>query len=304
MAGINDQAKIILDFRCNNSCVFCHEKRNSFLPGKNTEDIFREIKIAKKRNKKELHLMGGEPTIRPDIFDIIAYARNIGFKYVRMTTNGRMFCYPSFAKKIIDAGLSSAIISVHGHSAEVHDQLTGGAGSFCQLSDGIINLRKLGFNGIGTNTTITSANLRNLPDIAKFLLKNKIENATFIYVISPTDKMFRELTPLVGQAGNFIIKTLEMGRKKGYAWHLLNPPMGCYFSKNFDLWVRYGDSKNEELFGSTKTARMIFRVSKKKVIDYAKIEKCSSCVINKKCLGVWKSYLKSYGAREIRPILK
>lgn len=297
-----ESAKIILDFNCNNSCVFCYEKENRFLPAKNMKDIFQEIATAKKRNKKELHLMGGEPTIRPDIFDIIAYARNIGFKYVRMTTNGRMFCYPGFAKKIIGAGLSSAIISIHGHSAEVHDQLTGCAGSFRQLSDGIANLRKLGFNGIGTNTTITSANFRNLPDIAKFLLKNKIENATFIYVISPTDKMFRELTPLVGQAGDFIIETLEMGIKKGYAWHLLNPPMGCYFSKNFGLWVRYGDSKNEELFGSTNKAKRIFSISKKKIIDYTKIDKCQNCKISGKCMGVWKTYLKSYGVEEIRPI--
>lgn len=299
---MKNDAKIILGFRCNNSCVFCYEKENRDLPDKTTSEIYQEILAAKKNKKTSVHLIGGEPTIREDIVDIVSFARAEGFKNIQITTNGRMFSYPEFAKKIIGSGLSNVIFSIHGQNALVHDSLTKSPGSFDQLTKGISHLRKMGFFGIGANVTVCAANYHFIPALAEILLENCIERATFIFVIPFENSKFKQLAPPISKAAGYIKKALEMGEKAGYDWILLNPPMGCYFSDIFDRSVKYGDSRDEELIVSNKNARKIHQVSKNKIIEYIRVDKCRRCAIRRKCSGVMKQYIMSYGGKEIKEI--
>lgn len=297
---MKNDAKIILGFRCNNSCVFCYEKENRNLPNKTTSEIYQEILAAKKKKKTSIHLIGGEPTIREDIFDIVRFARAERFKNIQLTTNGRMFCYPRFAEKLINSGLSNVIFSIHGHNALIHDGLTKSPGSFDQLIKGISHLRKIGFSRIGTNTTICSANYRFLPALAEILLENCVERATFIYVIPFENAKFRQLAPPISKAAGFIKQALESGKGFGYDWSLLNPPMGCYFSDIFARSVKYSDSRDEELIVSHQNAKRIHQVSKNKLIEYIKIDKCEHCTIRRQCPGVMKQYVINYGEKEIK----
>jgi len=109
-----------------------------------------------------LELIGGEPTIRPDIVDLIKFAHQLNFKNVVMATNGRLFSYKKFAEKIIKAGLTDLIFSIHGHNSKLHDSLTRSKGSFRQMMQGIKNVRALGLKRLGTNTTIVKQNYRFL----------------------------------------------------------------------------------------------------------------------------------------------
>jgi MoaA/NifB/PqqE/SkfB family radical SAM enzyme len=292
-------AKVILGFRCNNSCIFCHEKRNRNLPQKNTREIFQEISVARKNGGSELHLIGGEPTIRPDIAEIISFGKKEGFKKIFMTTNGRMFAYLGFAKKIVNSGISDIIFSLHGPNAKIHDYHTKCPGSFREIMGGISNLKMIGFDQIGINTTITKNNYRFLPRLTDIFLKFKIRRVELICVISPNSRDFMKLTPKVSDSAVYILKILEIGRKNNLAWNLLNPPMGCQFLDFFDSNITYGDSRNEELLINTASARKIHEVSKRKVLNYIKIGKCKDCVIKNKCSGIWSIYLQNYGDKEV-----
>ncbi|MCX5783220.1 MAG: radical SAM protein, partial [Elusimicrobia bacterium] len=123
-AALTRKTVIITGYSCNNSCIFCNEaaRRRSF-QDKDTKTILAEIAQARERKSSYLELIGGEGTIRPDIFTLVKFARRQGFETVAMATNGRMMSYPEFAKKIIDAGITSVIFSVHGHSSKLHDFL-------------------------------------------------------------------------------------------------------------------------------------------------------------------------------------
>lgn len=297
-----NQAKIILGFNCNNHCQFCYEKENRYLPDKSTVEAKREILAAKKKGRKKIHFIGGEPTIRSDILDLVNYAKEIGFERVHITTNGRMFAYPNFAKKMVDIGVLEIVFSVHGHSAKVYDSQTNVSGSFDQLVRGVKNLKKMKFEKIGTNTAVTKINYRYLPQIGDMLTRWKIRRAEFIYVAIMNHNNFSNYTPIASKAAPYISSALSKGEKHGYQWDLLNPPMGCYFEKYFGSNIIYSDSRNEELLLDTDASNKIHEVSKKKVLNYVKIEKCKDCSIENKCKGVWSSYLKNYGDEEIKAI--
>jgi len=82
------EAKIILGFNCNNNCFFCYEKSKRHLLPKNTEEIIKEIVVARGKGFDKISFIGGEPTLRQDLLDLINYAKNLEFSQIMITTNG------------------------------------------------------------------------------------------------------------------------------------------------------------------------------------------------------------------------
>jgi len=78
-------------YKCNNRCIFCINWDKRDIPGGNTSEIKKEMQGAKARGSTYLEIIGGESTIRPDIIELISFARDLGFKTIMMSTNGRMY---------------------------------------------------------------------------------------------------------------------------------------------------------------------------------------------------------------------
>lgn len=295
------EAKITLDYQCNNNCIFCYEKGNRNIESKTTEEVKEEIKAVVKDGYDSIHFIGGEPSIRDDIIELIKYAKSLEIECVMMTTNGRRFCYNDFAEAVIKAGLNQVIFSIHGHNSEVHDKIIQVEGGFAQMIKGIVNLKKLGFNGIGTNTTICKLNYRYLENIAEILKKFGIKRAEFIYAIDMTNNNFKSISPRVSEFSSFCKKAIDLGKQNNFNWILLNPPMCCVFEKYLDR-IRYGDSSDEKLYVNKEKYKKYFNLNKKKVIKYLKLENCQSCLLNDKCQGINKEYFENYGQTEICPV--
>jgi MoaA/NifB/PqqE/SkfB family radical SAM enzyme len=209
---MNKQAKIIIGFNCNNNCLFCYDKLHKNLPEKTTEELKEEIYIAFKKGYSEIHFIGGEPTIRKDICELIKYAKNLGLKTV-ITTNGRMLAYASFANQLVKSGGSQIFISLHGHNQKVHDRITQSKGAFCQVISGIFNLKKIGFKNLAINTAIVKQNYRFLPEIAKIAVKLKVSRVDFIYVAVASKFSLRLMKPKITYSAPYIRKALEIGKK-------------------------------------------------------------------------------------------
>src|SRR5688572_28808708 len=74
---------------------------------------------------------GGEVTLEEKLFDYIDYARRSGgFDHLRLQTNGRKLADPSFAKRLVDAGIDEFFVSLHGHDRATQDHISQRPGSF------------------------------------------------------------------------------------------------------------------------------------------------------------------------------
>ena len=75
--------------RCNLSCKHCYSiSAPKDFPGElSTEEVFTTMDDLKQFGVPVLILSGGEPLLRPDIFDISRRAKEMGF-YVGLSTNG------------------------------------------------------------------------------------------------------------------------------------------------------------------------------------------------------------------------
>ena len=131
--------------RCNNRCVHCNQpmlRAGGILLEPETADLRARIASGRDEGFDGVAFSGGEPTLRRDLPDLIAWARQAGYQRIGITTNGRMLSYRGFSERLVEAGLTGASVSLHGPSAEIHDAVTGIPGSFDQAVRGIARLHR------------------------------------------------------------------------------------------------------------------------------------------------------------------
>lgn len=160
---------LLTGYACNNNCAYCStvaSPRNN----PSTEYLVDEIKKGFDEGFDNIEFLGGEPTIRPDFFELLKMAKKTGYQGIAITTNGRMFAYEDFCQQAKEAGLNQAVFSLHGHNKILHDGATRTPGSFDQCVKGIKNLLAVGSNDVAINTVVVKTNVNKLNKLAEFLL--------------------------------------------------------------------------------------------------------------------------------------
>lgn len=287
---------IFLGYSCNNNCLFCCNSKKRNQKESDSETIKRRIYHERKLGSTYLEFVGGEPTIRKDIFDLVKFAKKIGYETIMLATNGRMFSSIEFAKKIIETGLNHIVFSIHGHVPELHDSLTQTPESFNQLVKGINNLKKIGFSNIGSNTTIVKQNYKFLRDIAELLERLGIINSEFIFV-DPTngfDKfLFERVVPTYEETAGDINKLLEFAKKRHIRnLHIRYYPL-CFIDEKFHESV--SELKEIKNFHTRHFAPDFINLNSeygRKINSRKKADFCVACKFEDDCEGFWKEYLK------------
>ena len=104
---------------CNHACVFCPCKNLNRKHCSIDEDLFyRVAKEARELGIQDLGLqMLGEPLTNKNVAKYIRYAKEIGFPYVYLTTNGALATKEK-VNEIFEAGLDSIKFSINAGSAD------------------------------------------------------------------------------------------------------------------------------------------------------------------------------------------
>ncbi len=168
---------------CNDHCSFCLDTpawNGTAIPW---NAVVSDLEKGRALSIKRLVLSGGEPTIHPDFIKIVAQSREMGYEHIQTVTNGRRMCYPDFMKGAVEAGLKEITFSLHGHTPEIHDRLTGSPGSFVQ---GLVALRRaLKIPGliVSVDVVINKQNIRHLREILDFFINEGVREFDLLQVI-------------------------------------------------------------------------------------------------------------------------
>ncbi len=171
---------------CNLACGHCRASAElGPYPGElSTRECIRVMDEIALVSKPVIILTGGEPLLRPDVFDLAKYGTGKGFRMV-MATNGTLFTEETVGK-IKDSGIQRISISIDGPDPETHDAFRKVKGSFEGSLRGIEMAKKGGLE-FQINTTITQFNLRLIPDILR-LAVNLGAAALHIFLLVPTGR--------------------------------------------------------------------------------------------------------------------
>ncbi|MBI4829798.1 MAG: radical SAM protein [Nitrospinae bacterium] len=169
---------------CNLECVHCRRldiSRKLMESDLSTAESKRLIDQIAETGKPILVLSGGEPLIRPDIFELAAYARDAGLT-TALATNGTMITR-QIAEKIRDAGIQRVSVSLDGATPETHDAFRKLPGSFNRAVEGIKLVQSVGVE-TQINSTIAKHNVHEVQKLYDNAIALGVE-ALHIFMLVP-----------------------------------------------------------------------------------------------------------------------
>jgi heme b synthase len=129
-------------------------------------------------------LTGGEPLLRPDIYDIASYGDSKGLRMV-LATNGTLVT-EDIARRMTASGIKRVSVSIDGMDEGSHDAFRMVPGAFAGAMQGIEAMRRAGLE-FQINTTITNRNLQQIKDILNLAISLGAA-AHHIFLLVPTGR--------------------------------------------------------------------------------------------------------------------
>ena len=161
---------------CNQHCPYCFADSGK---GKGDDPTFarvveklRILRAMGEERSFNLQISGGEPTLREDLPDIIRAAREEGFEFIQINTNGqRLALEPGYALKLKGSGASVIFLQFDGTRDGIYQELRGEP-LFRLKQEAIQKCREAGLPVTLAVTVTREENLSDLGEIFRFLLAN------------------------------------------------------------------------------------------------------------------------------------
>jgi MoaA/NifB/PqqE/SkfB family radical SAM enzyme len=166
--------------RCNLRCQHCYinpeEHGKKIL---SLETIEKWLKaFAPEQKVSNLILIGGEPTLHPELDLCIKSARKMGYASITVDTNG--FFFNNILERITPEELGYFSVGLDGSCRQVNDAIRG-KGSFKRCVAGIKTALEKGFD-VSLIYTVSGMNIHDLKNMPKFLKELGIDRF-FIQII-------------------------------------------------------------------------------------------------------------------------
>ncbi|GAB6043870.1 heme d1 biosynthesis radical SAM protein NirJ [Endothiovibrio diazotrophicus] len=159
--------------RCNLTCRHCYalSTDSDFAGELSTDEVFTVMDDLRAFGVPALILSGGEPLLRPDLFEISHHAKELGF-YTALSTNGTLIDEHNI-EAIAAVGYHYVGISIDGLRA-THDRFRRLDGGFDAALRGLRLCRDHGLK-VGLRFTLTRDNAVELPALLELMEEERID---------------------------------------------------------------------------------------------------------------------------------
>jgi len=167
--------------QCNLKCVHCYAKAAA---GPAPNELTREEGLALLRDLKDFGVpvvlfSGGEPLMRPDLFELIERTVTHGMRAV-LSTNGTLIT-PEVAQRLKTLGLSYVGLSLDG-IAPTHDKYRGRSGAFAAALAGMRHCQEAGLK-VGLRFTVSRRNYQEVSAIFDLVEDYNIPRICFYHLV-------------------------------------------------------------------------------------------------------------------------
>lgn len=206
---------------CALACVHCRAEANPHRDPREltTAEAFRLVDELAAWGKAIFILTGGDPLMRPDVFEIARYATNRGVHVAASPSATGRLTARSLAQ-LAAAGCTHVSLSLDGSNARAHDAFRGVLGAFERTLKCALAATQAGLH-LQINTTISRHNYEDVKEIGDLVssLGAKVWSVFFLVPVGraqraqsldaiETEGVFGELYE-IGKQAPFAIKTTE-----------------------------------------------------------------------------------------------
>ncbi len=171
---------------CNMKCSHCYinATENKLALELTTQEGKKLMDQICQVSKPLLILSGGEPLLRPDIYELIQYGTSKGLK-MGLGSNGSLID-DVVAAKLKAAGIATVSISLDSHISTQHDEFRGVEGAWQKAVNACKALRKNNVL-VQVNTTLTQQNYDQIDSIMSLAEEIGVENFHLFFLV-PTGR--------------------------------------------------------------------------------------------------------------------
>ena len=214
---------------CNLKCRHCYMSSDAqkYANELSTEEAKRFIDDLAEFHVPVLLFSGGEPLIRPDFFELAAYAAEKGVRPT-LSTNGTLITR-EVAQRIKDIGVGYVGISLDGLK-DVNDKFRGKEGAYEAAMKGIENCVAVG-QRVGLRFTINHHNIQELENIFDVIEAENINRVCFYHLVYSgrgSQMMEEDVTPEESRrAMDIIIRRTQDFEERGLHKEILTVDNHC-----------------------------------------------------------------------------
>lgn len=287
-----------LTFQCNNRCVFCvqGDKRETE-PDRSREQV--EAELTERRATCDgVVFTGGEVTLRPDLPELVAFARELGYRSIQIQSNGRRMSYLPYLDALIEAGANEIAPAVHGATAATHDALVRSKGAFKQTVKGITHARDRGVRVI-LNSVIVRQNQGELVEMVRLFSRLGVAQAQFAFVhaLGTAERNFDHVVARYPAIAPQLHEALLLGESLGMRMMTEAVPY-CWLIGLERFVAEQWMPETAILDGSnTIDSYADYRWNEGK----AHGDPCIECSYRQLCEGPWREYAEHFGWGDFTP---
>ena len=164
--------------RCNAYCQFCGSRCGEVsceeLTAGEIKNVFSSIAGRYDPSEIMINVTGGEPLVRQDLFEVMAYCHDLGFPW-GMVSNG-MLVTETAIDQMKQTGMRTISISLDG-LGETHDALRGVPGGFERTVQGIRLLKRAAFlDHLQITTVVSRRNISELEQLYAFVVSLGVDS--------------------------------------------------------------------------------------------------------------------------------
>jgi len=162
---------LALTYRCQNRCGHCYNQPQREVAELDTASWRKILDRLREAGIPHVVFTGGEPTLRDDLPDLVAYAEELGL-VTGLNTNGRRLADAAFTAHLKEAGLDHVQITLESADPNLHNAMTR-SDSFDETVAGLRACVAAGLYTL-TNTTLTRVNAEGIEALVDFVAAEKL----------------------------------------------------------------------------------------------------------------------------------
>ncbi len=271
-------ALLRVTFQCNHHCRFCWV--NPHLARPDTATLLARLQEARDQGVRAVTLTGGEPTLAQNLDEVIRHAKAIGLE-VYLQTHAMRLENEDVTAALTSAGVDFVFVSLHGHTPELSDAITGYDDGFVRTVAGVKNLLRAGIP-VGISHVLGPENAPHLPDFARFMAR-ELPGAV--------------LMPSVAQAVNEALTY----RTIVPPFSVLREPLKTLFAEAPKLGLTVAGLSGQcgippcVVDGDIALYEDLVAVPREPHPDFQKADFCARCRFNAVCWGPRQRYVEEHG---------
>ncbi len=294
-----------LTTRCNQRCAFCNIRGGEAFELDSAEAARRVEAALAADPEAVLHLTGGEPTLRKDLFALAALARARGARRLVVQTNAVMLATPGYAARLAASGATDLIASFHAPDADTSDGLTRAPGTFELTRRGITAALAAGLRVL-PNIVFSAPALEMAPAAVRAIARDfPGTGGVILSTVQPHGLALAgggAVVPPLQNAAAAVSRAIDACSELGLSFHLArceNPL--CFIVAATGESAPASEVRDSVERSLLESGCLSCQLSREMAKDKAKPAACASCSLDPVCGGVWKRQLEIHGASEAQP---